>query len=200
MTVTEEVVDFVRTATPPREALTRAAAELDRFRQAVDAGAGSTVVRALRRAEAIPGRPWTALVSGTAAAAGGGTDRPVWVAVCAAAEALADGGRSAEAVAVGSVVADAAAAALGDAHTGAGWSLPATAGTIGAAATAGRILGLGADHLRHMLGICATQAAGLTLAEGTDAAALQLGKAASNAVEAALLSRNGFTSAARPLE
>jgi hypothetical protein len=197
--VTEVVVDFVRTATPTREALARADAELDGFRRAADAGADSDVVRALQRVRAMSGKPWAALLGGTAAAVGS-PERPMWVAVCAAAVALGDDARAAEATAVGYVIADGVAAALGDSHAGSGWCPAATAGTIGAAAAAGRSLGLGAEHLRHMLGICATQAAGLAVAEGTDAGALQVGKAASNAVEAALLSRNGFTSAAQPLE
>jgi 2-methylcitrate dehydratase PrpD len=219
LTVTEQVVDFVRTATPAREALARAGAELDRFQRAGAAGADSAAVRALKRTRGFPGKPWVALLAGTAAAAAtvstggsaaecaeGGAEWPLWVAVCAAADALRgdeaprQGGRVAEAVAIGYVIADGAAAALGDSHTDAGWFLPTTAGTLGAAAAAGRMLGLSAEQLPHMLGICATQAAGLTVAEGTDAGALQVGMAASNAVEAALLSRNGFTSAARPLE
>lgn len=200
MTPTERVVDFARTADPTPEALGRAGAELDRFRRAGEAGAGGSAVRALERSGLAFERPmWNALLSGTAAAAPA-ADPPAWVAVCAAASALDGAERAAEATAVGYVVAEAVAAALGTAHGGAGWFLPATAGSIGAAAAAGRILRLSAEHLRHTLGICATQAAGLSLAEGTDAGALQIGKAAGNAVEAALLGRAGFTSAPQPLE
>jgi MmgE/PrpD N-terminal domain len=47
--------------------------------------------------------------------------------------------------------------------------------------------------LGHAIGICATQCAGLERVQGTDAGALQLGKAAANAVEAALLARCGMT-------
>ena len=85
-------------------------------------------------------------------------------------------------------------------HVAAGWCARATAGTVGAAAAAGRLLALGPDRQRHALGVCATQAAGLVSEEGTDAGALQIGKAAGNAVEAALLGRDGFTSSAQPLE
>jgi hypothetical protein len=71
LTVTERVVEFVRTATPTREAVARADAELDRFRQAGVAGADSTVVGALRMVEGTPGKSWAALLAGTAAGAGG---------------------------------------------------------------------------------------------------------------------------------
>lgn len=200
MTLTEEVVDFVRTAAPTPEALLRADVELKRFHRAGEVGADSSAVRALKRTGVLTERPlWNALVSGTAAAAPV-TESPVWVAVCAAASALGEHETTAPATAVGYVIADRVAALLGESHSRAGWYLPATAGTIGAAAAAGRILGLSADHLHHMLGICATQASGLAVARGTDAGALQIGKAAGNAVEAALLSRNGFTSSAQPLE
>jgi 2-methylcitrate dehydratase PrpD len=65
---------------------------------------------------------------------------------------------------------------------------------------AGLMLGLPEPQLRAAIGIAATQAAGLASAEGTDAAALQAGKAAFNAVEAAQLAAAGFTSSAHPLE
>jgi 2-methylcitrate dehydratase PrpD len=50
------------------------------------------------------------------------------------------------------------------------------------------------------VGVCATQAAGLRAAVGTEAGPLQAGKAAFNAVEAALLAREGFTGPAEPLD
>jgi len=62
------------------------------------------------------------------------------------------------------------------------------------------MLGLPEAPLRSALGICATQAAGLRAAAGTDAAPLQAGKAAFNAVEAAQLARLGFTSSREPLD
>jgi 2-methylcitrate dehydratase PrpD len=62
------------------------------------------------------------------------------------------------------------------------------------------MLGLAEPQLRAAIGIAATQAAGLTVAEGTDAWPLQAGKAAFNAVEAARLAQAGFTSSSQPLE
>jgi 2-methylcitrate dehydratase PrpD len=67
------------------------------------------------------------------------------------------------------------------------------AGGRGDARTAGR-------PAAERPGVCATQAAGLRAAAGTDAGPLQAGKAAFNAVEAALLARAGFTGPAEPLD
>jgi 2-methylcitrate dehydratase PrpD len=81
-----------------------------------------------------------------------------------------------------------------------GWSVPDVSAAIGAGLAAGVMLGLLEDRLRNALGICATQAAGLRAAAGTDAGPVQAGKAAFNAVEAALLARAGFTGPADPLD
>jgi MmgE/PrpD N-terminal domain len=81
-----------------------------------------------------------------------------------------------------------------------GWSLPAVSAVIGAGLAAGLMLGLTPAQLRCTLGICATQAAGLHAADGTDAGPLQAGKAAFNAVEAAQLAELGFTSSGEPLD
>ena len=62
------------------------------------------------------------------------------------------------------------------------------------------MLGLPDAQLRNAIGICATQAVGLRAAGGTDAALLQVGKAAFNAVEAAQLAGLGFTSSREPLD
>jgi MmgE/PrpD N-terminal domain len=81
-----------------------------------------------------------------------------------------------------------------------GWSSGTVAAVIGAGVTAGLLLGLTGPQLRAALGICATQAAGLAAAEGTPAFALQVGKAAFNGIEAALLARAGCTAPAEPLD
>ena len=81
-----------------------------------------------------------------------------------------------------------------------GWSSGTVAAAIGASVTAGLLLGLTEPQLRAALGICATQAAGLAAAEGTPAFALQVGKAAFNGVEAALLARAGLTAPDEPLD
>jgi 2-methylcitrate dehydratase PrpD len=202
----------------------RAEAELALLGQAVTRGMDSEVVTVLRhiaprssgprRRDPRPaGRPpagpwpadprWAAWLQGAAAAAGNAG--PAWIPVCAAAKAVgalgtgSSPGSVARAVAAGYMVANRVADGLPGAAD-AGWYVPAVAGTIGAGAAAGSLLGLTADQLRHALGICAAQAAGLGAACGTDAGPIQIGKAAFNAVEAALLARSGFTSSRRSLE
>ena len=78
--------------------------------------------------------------------------------------------------------------------------MPIVAAGVGAGLAAGVMLGLPEAELRNALSLCATQAAGLRAAAGTDAGPLQAGKAAFNAVEAALLARAGFTGATEPLD
>jgi 2-methylcitrate dehydratase PrpD len=117
--------------------------------------------------------------------------------VCAAARALGDDCLAA--VAAGLEGAALVESGL-DAGAGPGWSVPAVSAAIGAGLAAGLMLGLPDDQLRNAIGICATQAAGLCAAAETDAGPLQAGKAAFNAVEAALLAREGFTGAIEPLD
>ena len=81
-----------------------------------------------------------------------------------------------------------------------GWHVTATIGTFGAAAAAGRMLGLDARQLAHALGLAGTQAAGLTQSFGTMAKPLHPGKAAMNGLLAALLAREGFTGATAMLD
>jgi 2-methylcitrate dehydratase PrpD len=194
---TDRVVAFARTAVPPQAALAAAADQLDRYRMA--AQHPGKVAAALAAVAEEPKSPlWTAWITGAAAAS---DPELVWVAVCAAADAVGeDDADIIVAVAVGCEVAERVAEALGSTHVDAGWAAEATAGVIGAGAAAGRLLGLTEGQLRDAIGLCATQAAGLTGVHGTDAAALQLGKAAANAVEAALLGSCGYTSSARSLE
>ena len=132
------------------------------------------------------------------AAAGGAAPAAgpaVTMVVCAAATALGDDCSAAVAVGL-------QAAALTEAGlvTAVGWSVPVVSAAVGAGLAAGLMLGLPEAPLRSALGICATQAAGLRAAVGTDAAPLQAGKAAFNAVEAAQLARLGFTSSREPLD
>jgi hypothetical protein len=126
-------------------------------------------------------------------------DPAIRFAVCAAATALGDD--CSAAVAAGTQAAaliQARLAEIGAEQTG--WSAPAVSAVIGAGLAAGMMLGLPEHQLRHALGICATQAAGLRAAAGTHARPLQAGKAAFNAVEAAQLASLGFTSSREPLD
>ena len=130
--------------------------------------------------------------------------RPIWCAVFGAAVALIDhpgSGASADDLAA-AVTAGLGAAALVQSGLDdwGGWSSGSVAATMGAGVTAGRLLDLTGSRLRAAIGICATQAAGLRAAEGTDAFPLQAGKAAFNGVEAALLAQAGVTAPAEPLD
>jgi len=70
----------------------------------------------------------------------------------------------------------------------------------GATLAAARLLGLDALRTRHALGIAATQAAGLARNVGEAMGSLETGKAAADAIEAALLAKHGFTSAAASID
>jgi 2-methylcitrate dehydratase PrpD len=104
------------------------------------------------------------------------------------------------AVAVGVEVALRVGLGLTPAHFDQGWHLTGTAGHVGAAAAAGRMLGLGVNELQTALALGATQAAGLTAALGTMVKSFHPGKAAADGVEAALLAQRGFTSAPTMIE
>jgi 2-methylcitrate dehydratase PrpD len=82
------------------------------------------------------------------------------------------------------------------------WHPTGTAGTFGAAAAAGSLVGLGAEAMQHALGSAGTQAAGLWEfnADGAMSKHLHPGKAAMNGVLSADLARAGFTGASRILE
>jgi 2-methylcitrate dehydratase PrpD len=197
-TTTAEVVDLITSARLPRGNSEHAGTELSLFAEAAKAGADSRAATELRRiAPAGQDPQWQAWINATAAMAG--EYRPVWVAVCAVATALGqEADDTADAVAIGYEVADRLARDLAGAAE-AGWSVAAVADRIGAAATAARALRLPAAAARNTVGLSATQAAGLGKAEGA-AAELQIGKAAADAIEAAFLSRCGFTSPPQSLE
>lgn len=207
MTTTDQILALAAHPVPTAEA----DADLARFAEAAAAGINSHVVRALRALRpADDGPAWRAWLSAAAALSAPGSAVPggavpgsaapmvgpvVTTVVCAAATALGDDCSAA-------VAAGLQAAALAEAGlaTAAGWSVPVVSAAIGAGLAAGLMLGLGETQLRSALGICATQAAGLRAAAGTDAAPLQAGKAAFNAAEAAQLARLGFTSSREPLD
>jgi hypothetical protein len=177
----------------PVEAGDLSPAQAGRLVDADDRPAGSAVSAALPAGPAL-----TAWVTGAAAAAAPAPDDPtVAMVVCAAARALGDDCLAA--IAAGLEGAALVESGLGGV-AGPGWSVPTVAGGVGAGLAAGVMLGLPDDQLRDALGICATQAAGLRAAAGTEAGPLQAGKAAFNAVEAALLAGEGFTGPAEPLD
>lgn len=76
----------------------------------------------------------------------------------------------------------------------------ATIGHLAAVAAAGRLLGLSPDAMTHAYGISGTQAAGFTATAAEPVGALQIGKAACDAVEAAYLARDGYTAGGTGIE
>lgn len=85
-------------------------------------------------------------------------------------------------------------------HYERGFHITGTAGVFGAAAAAGKLLGLDATRMTWALGIAATQSAGLKEMFGTMCKAFHVGSAAQNGLRAALLAAQGFTSSNRVLE
>jgi 2-methylcitrate dehydratase PrpD len=85
-------------------------------------------------------------------------------------------------------------------HYEAGWHITGTAGVFGAAAAAGKLLGLDEQKMAWALGIAATQSAGLQEVFGSDCKSLHPGRAAQNGLTSALLAANGFTSSERAIE
>ena len=228
MTSTDAILAVAAAAVPPAGtavadgAVEVTEADFAAFRAAAARGAGSEVVRALRTIcpgpppplPLPPGAPpsdpaWAAWLTAAAAtdAAGEASTNPVhaaWLAVFAAGTALAAPPASLPAgvtvpAAIGAGMRAAAIVETGLPGWG-GWSPGSVAAVIGAGVTAGLLLGLTRSQLRAAVGICATQASGLAAAEATPAFALQVGKAAFNGVEAALLARAGLTAPAEPLD
>jgi 2-methylcitrate dehydratase PrpD len=105
-----------------------------------------------------------------------------------------------EAVAVGVEITFRLGLGLGRTHFARGWHITGTTGRLGAAAAAGRLIGLTPLQMRNALGIAATEAAGVQAAFGTMTKSFHAGKAAYDGVEAALLASFGFTSAADAVE
>ena len=85
-------------------------------------------------------------------------------------------------------------------HYARGWHITGTAGTFGAAAAAGKLLGLDVQRMTWALGIAATQAAGLREMFGSMCKSLHSGRAAQNGLSAALLAHKGFTSSEHAIE
>lgn len=112
-----------------------------------------------------------------------------------------DGDAFLDAVAIGYEVCIRVGEALGTSHYDY-WHTTATAGTLGAAATAARLLRLDEKQTVNALGSAGTSAAGLWefLADGAMSKQLHPGKAAHDGILAAMLARRGFTGASRIIE
>jgi 2-methylcitrate dehydratase PrpD len=85
-------------------------------------------------------------------------------------------------------------------HYDVGWHITGTAGVFGAAAAAGRLLGLNEQQMTWALGIAATQASGLREMFGTMCKPFHPGNAARNGLLAALLAQQNFTSSNQGIE
>ena len=90
--------------------------------------------------------------------------------------------------------------AVHPAHYDAGWHMTGTAGVFGAAAAAGKALGLDLQQMTWALGLAATQSAGLREMFGSMCKSLHPGRAAQNGLTAALLAARDFTSTDRGIE
>jgi 2-methylcitrate dehydratase PrpD len=86
------------------------------------------------------------------------------------------------------------------AHYDIGWHITGTAGVFGAAAAAGRLLGLDAQRMTWALGIAGTQSSGFREMFGTMCKSFHPGRSAQNGLAAAHLAAEGFTSSNRVLE
>ena len=85
-------------------------------------------------------------------------------------------------------------------HYDIGWHITGTAGVFGAAAAAGKLLGLNEQQMTWALGIAATQSSGLREMFGTMCKSLHPGAAARNGLMAALLASRNFTSSNQGIE
>lgn len=101
----------------------------------------------------------------------------------------------AQAAAVGIEVAARVLAAVDSPEFRARWNAASAIGVLGATLAVARLHRLDVTHARHALGVAATQAAGLAHNVSHAMGALETGKAAADAIEAALIAKHGFTSA-----
>ncbi|WP_445504227.1 MmgE/PrpD family protein [Microvirga sp. G4-2] len=85
-------------------------------------------------------------------------------------------------------------------HYDRGWHITGTTGVFGAAAAAGKVLGLNAQQMTWALGIAATQSSGLREMFGTMCKPFHPGRAAQNGLLAAHLAAQNFTSSERGIE
>ena len=90
--------------------------------------------------------------------------------------------------------------AVSPGHYERGWHISGTCGVFGAAAAAGKLLGLDAQGMAWALGLAATQSAGLVEMLGSMAKSLHLGAAARNGLAAALLAERKFTASEHGIE
>jgi 2-methylcitrate dehydratase PrpD len=175
---------------------------------AVDLGQHGTA-GVLGRAERL-NPPWAALVNGLTAHVEDYDDTylpcilhpgaPIMPAALAAAEISgADGKKLMAGVVAGVEVASRLGDCLWPSHFDRGWHVTATTGPVGAACAAAHVLGLDAEKTCAAVGLASTQAAGHTEQLGSMTKSFQVGRAAANGLEAALLAGQGCTAPSEPL-
>jgi 2-methylcitrate dehydratase PrpD len=84
-------------------------------------------------------------------------------------------------------------------HYAKGWHITATCGVFGAAAGAGKLMGLDAARMIFALGHAATQSSGLCESLGWAAKSIGVGNAARNGLWSALLAEQGFDGPPEPI-
>ncbi|WP_448109785.1 MmgE/PrpD family protein [Pseudomonas azerbaijanoccidentalis] len=85
-------------------------------------------------------------------------------------------------------------------HYDVGWHITGSTGSFGAAAAAGKLLGLNEQQMTWALGIAASQPVGLREQFGTMTKSFHPGRAAQNGLTAALLASQGYTSSEQSIE
>jgi len=85
-------------------------------------------------------------------------------------------------------------------HYRRGWHITASCGIFGAAAAAGKLIGLDRRQMIWAFGHAATQSAGLVESLGSMSKSIGVGNAAKNGLAAALFAEVGFTAAEQPIE
>jgi 2-methylcitrate dehydratase PrpD len=85
-------------------------------------------------------------------------------------------------------------------HYDVGWHITGTAGVFGAAAAAGKLLGLSEQQMLWALGIAGTQSSGFREMFGTHCKSFHPGRAAQNGLASALLAAKNFTSSNQVIE
>jgi 2-methylcitrate dehydratase PrpD len=89
--------------------------------------------------------------------------------------------------------------AVSPGHYPKGWHITSTCGVFGAAAGAGKLLGLSPQQLVWALGTASTQSAGLCECLGWPAKSVSVGNAARNGLWSALLAEKNFSGPAEPI-
>lgn len=190
-------------STPDTEALDAARLSVAQARQrTADARSTALPLRALQDGDAADAR-LNAWALGNALSTHGEPSAATPViaaAVAMGAPTQASDDEIAAAVAVGTRATERLLNAVDGEGFRARWNVTSSLGIVGATLAVARLLALDELQTRHALGIAATQAAGLARNAHEAMGALEVGKAAADAIECGLLGKHGFTSAAASID